>query len=494
MNRVWREHLLDWLSGPEDAARARARRRLATLRFPPRALTVLQTLAGCGGRALLVGGTVRDALLGREGGVPDVATDRTPEEMRTCFATAAATDVSPLAGARVVPTGIEHGTLTVLLSGEAVECTTFREEDTYSDARRPDRVVFTRDPLSDLDRRDLTVNAMAFDPVSGELLDPHGGARDLERRRLRAVGEPLARFREDALRPLRVARLAAVLGMAPDAELHRALRRITDPDSGVRLSAVAMERVHDELTRLMTAAQPSVGFELMAESGMLAVWMPELDQCRGVTQNRFHAYDVFTHSLRTCDAAPVEKPRVRWAALLHDLGKPGTRVMRRGDATFYGHAELGATLADRLLERLRFPTDERRAIVHLVREHMFDFHDDWSDAALRRWLGRVGPETVADLFDLRLADAIGNGRRGGFPTQLERMRQRIQTLLEGAHPLGVRDLAVDGRDVMRVLGLAPGPEVGAVLARLLDEVIEHPGSNTRVVLLARLESWRVTRA
>jgi tRNA nucleotidyltransferase (CCA-adding enzyme) len=489
MSRLLREQLRNWWSGPEEAARDRAARRLKTHEFSTPALTVVRALAAGGGRALLVGGTVRDALLGRESGVPDVATDRTPDEMRAAFVADPA-----LATARVIPTGEIHGTLTVLTAEGVVECTTFREEDEYSDARRPDRVRFTRDPLADLDRRDLTVNAMAFDPESGELLDPHGGARDLERRRLRAVGDPLARFREDALRPLRVARLAATLGMAPEADLHAALRFVPDPESGVRLAAVAMERVRDELTRMMTAREPSVGFELMAESGLLAVWLPALDRCRGVPQNRFHAYDVFVHSLRTCDAAPVAKPRVRWAALLHDLGKPGTRVVRRGDATFYGHEDLGAILADELLERLRFPSDERHAIVHLVREHMFAYREEWSDAALRRWLARVGPESVADLFDLRLADVIGSGLGRGFPPQLERMRERIQDQLEGAHVFGIGDLAVDGHDVMRVLGLPPGREVGETLARLLDEVIEHPTRNTRESLLARLESWRTTGA
>jgi tRNA nucleotidyltransferase (CCA-adding enzyme) len=489
MSRSWHELLRDWIAGPEIAARERAARKLAAFAFPPHALAVLRALRAGDGRAFLVGGTVRDVLLGREPGVPDVATDRTPDEVIARVAADPA-----LAGASVIPTGIEHGTVTVVMAAGAVECTTFREEGAYSDARRPDQVRFTRDPLADLDRRDLTVNALAYDPVAGELLDPHGGARDLERRRLRAVGDPLDRFREDALRPVRVARLAAVLEMVPDAALRRAMNRVAEPDSGVRLEAVAMERVRDELSRLMTARAPSAGFELMAGSGLLARWLPELDHCRGVAQNRHHAYDVFTHSLQVCDAAPVAKPRVRWAALLHDIGKPGSKVIRRGDATFYGHDDLGAGLADGLLERLRFATDERHAIVHLVREHMFDYRDEWSDGALRRWLARVGPGSVADLFDLRLADTLGNGLRQGFPVQLERMRERIQGLLERSDALAVRDLAVDGRDVMRVLGVEPGREVGEVLSRLLDEVLERPERNDRVWLLARLEAWRAARA
>jgi tRNA nucleotidyltransferase (CCA-adding enzyme) len=214
--------------------------------------------------------------------------------------------------------------------------------------------------------------------------------------------------------------------------------------------------------------------------------MPELDGCVGIPQNRFHAYDVYEHSLRTCDAAPADRPRVRWAALLHDVGKPATRVIRDGDATFYGHAERGARLADAVLERFRFATDERRAVVHLVLHHMFDFRREWSDAALRRWLRRVGVDAVADLFDLRIADVLGNGLGSGFPVMLEEMRRRIERLLTQQHALTVRDLAVDGGDVMRVLGVGPGPQVGAALERLLQRVLDDPGFNRREALLQEL--------
>jgi len=209
-----------------------------------------------------------------------------------------------------------------------------------------------------------------------------------------------------------------------------------------------------------------------------------------VLQNEWHAWDVYEHSLRVCDAAPAVKPRVRWAALLHDIGKPDTRVIREGQATFYGHAEVGATLADRLLERFRMPNVEREAIVHLVREHMFDYRREWSDAALRRWLRRVGLDAVADLFDLRIADALGTGReRGGFPSQLEELRERIDRLIAAAQVLQVRDLAIDGRDVMRALDVPPGPRVGAALGALLDLVLEHPEMNAREPLLRALEQW-----
>jgi len=474
LGRWWQ----DWTRGAPEAAAERAQVRLAARTWPAELLAVLATLREGGHQAYLVGGTVRDALLDRaEGGELDVATDLGPDEVMGRFP-------------HVAPTGLAHGTVTIVTGGRIVECTTFRREGSYSDARRPDRVEFTADPEEDLSRRDLTVNAMAWDPVVGELLDPHGGAHDLERRRLRAVGEPAERFREDALRPLRVARFTATLEMEPDDALRSALRRLSDPGSGYAGARVAAERVRDELERMLRAREPSRGFEVLREAGLLDLWLPELARCRGVPQNRFHAYDVYFHSLYTCDAAPREKPVVRWAALLHDVGKPDTRVERHGEGTFYNHQFVGAEIAERLLERLRLPLATRERIVHLVREHMFDYRPGWSDAALRRWLRRVGPEYVADLFDLRIADLLGNGLKRGFPTYLEGMRERIERLLRESSALKVTDLAVDGHDVMRELGLPPGPAIREALEALLEEVLDDPMRNTRDHLLARLRDRR----
>ncbi len=470
LGRWWQ----DWRLGASQAAAVRARARLLAWPCPAPVSAVLARLREGGHRAYLVGGSVRDVLLGRaDPAATDVATDLTPDQVLGRFADAA-------------PTGLPHGTVTVVLDGHVVECTTFRREGPYGDARRPDRVDFTDDPEADLGRRDLTVNAMAWDPVAGELLDPHGGALDLERRVLRAVGDPLLRFREDALRPLRAARFAATLEMEPHETLRQALAALAAPASGYAGAGVAAERVRDEFERMLTAPRPSRGLEVLREAGLLALWLPELARCRGVPQNRFHAYDVYFHSLYTCDAAVAGKPDVRWAALLHDLGKPDTRVERDGEGTFYNHQFVGAEIADRLLERLRFPLGRRARIVHLVREHMFDYRPGWSDAALRRWLRRVGPEHVADLFDLRIADMLGNGLRQGFPVYLEQMRRRIERLLLESGALHVTDLAVDGNDVMRELAIPPGPAVREALEGLLEEVLDDPGRNRRDHLLARL--------
>jgi putative nucleotidyltransferase with HDIG domain len=472
--------MLTWLAGfTVEGARRQAEARLRAHAWPEAVRLALARLAADGHSAWLVGGSVRDVLLGR---APkpgrerwDVASDRRPDEVRAVFP-------------RVEGVGERHGTVLVLWEGLELEVTTFRREGEYSDLRRPDQVWFTRDILEDLARRDLTVNALAFSVADGRLLDPHGGARDLMRRTLRAVGDPLERFREDALRPLRVARLAAVLEMKLDEDTRSALSGVTD-----RVGALAVERVRTELELVMGARRPSTGFEILREAGLLATWLPELAACRGVPQNRFHAYDVYFHSLYSCDAASPEKPEVRWAALLHDIGKPGTRVERAGEGTFHGHEELGAELADARLAALRFPNDFRERVVHLIREHMFAFQESWSDAAVRRFVRRVGVDNVADLFDLRMADALGNGTRGPDTRRLEAMAKRIGHVLRASSALSVNELEVDGDDVMRTLGLPPGPEVGRVLTALLEQVIERPALNTRAALLERLDGMRAER-
>jgi putative nucleotidyltransferase with HDIG domain len=462
---------------PEDARwRARADR-FATAPAPPalRAAlpepgrAILARLAAAGHEAVAVGGGVRDALLGHvSNGLWDLATSATPDEVTRLFPHA-------------VPTGIAHGTVTLPDPSRAVEITTYRTDHGYTDARRPDEVRFGVDLVTDLERRDFTVNALVYEPADELVLDAVGGLADLEARLLRAVGDPVRRFREDALRPLRGARLAAVLEFALEPKTQEALAAALD-----LVPKLSAERVRDELLKLLAARRPSLGLEVLRASGLLALVLPELAATVDVAQNRHHAFDVYRHTLAAVDAAPPENMVVRWAALAHDLGKPATRALKDdGDASFHGHPAAGAEITDALLERLRFPRAERDAIVHLVREHLFEYRPEWTDAAVRRFVRRVGEAALPDLFTLRAADAAGT-RADGAPdlSNLAAFRERIERVLSAKPPLSTRELALNGNDLMAALAISPGPRVGALLDALVERVLDDPELNTRPALLA----------
>jgi tRNA nucleotidyltransferase (CCA-adding enzyme) len=443
-------------------------RPLEPQRVPAAITDLLKRLHRAGHGAHLVGGCVRDLLRGVPVSDWDIATIARPEEVLRIFPSA-------------IPTGLKHGTVTVPTEAGPCEVTTYRIEWGYTDSRRPDRVEFVADLEADLARRDFTVNAIAWDPLQGTEVDPFGGRADVAARLLRAVGSPAERFREDGLRPVRAARFAATLEFGLEPETEAALG-----EARPQVERVAPERIRDELTKLLSAPRPSRGFEVLRKAGLLAAVLPELQACVAVPQNRYHAYDVYFHTLYTVDAAPAEKPVVRAAALFHDVGKPLTRVERQGgDATFYNHEVESARIAEEAMTRLRFGRDRIERVVHLVRYHMFDYRPEWTDAAVRRFVQKVGAENIADLFDLRIADNIGNGLKTGFPHYLEEFRARIEAVLEAREALTLGDLKVDGQDVMRELGLEPGPRVGEVLDWLLAQVVEDPSLNERRCLLRR---------
>jgi tRNA nucleotidyltransferase (CCA-adding enzyme) len=444
---------------------------------PPAFLDCARTLRKGGHRAYFVGGCVRDLLRGVPIADWDIATSARPEELLRLFRNA-------------IPTGLKHGTVTVPTPSGACEITTFRVESGYTDARHPDKVEFVAEVSQDLARRDFTVNAIAWDPLEKREEDPFGGRTDLAAKVLRAVGDPRERFREDGLRPVRAARFAATLEFALDPETETALGDARD-----QVARVAPERIREELLKMLTAPRPSRGFEVLRRAGLLPIVLPELAQCVAVPQNRFHAHDVYYHTLHTVDAAPPDKPAVRLAALFHDLGKPLTRVERNGDATFYNHQFESERLTVEAMTRLRFSREATEEVAHLVRHHMFDYRPEWSDAAVRRFLQKVGTDHVADLFDLRIADNIGNGTKTGFPHYLEELGGRIERVLEARQALTLSDLMIDGGDVMRELGIPPGRKVGEILERLLDEVLEDPGLNERGRLLKRVrEAFSIDRA
>lgn len=446
-----------------------ARDHVALADVPRDVLDLCERLRSKGKRAWIVGGCVRDRLLGRAVADWDIATDARPKELLSVFP-------------RAIPTGIEHGTVTVVKDGRHYEVTTLRGEGTYSDGRRPDWVEFVDDITADLARRDFTVNAIALDPLDGKLIDPFDGRGDLERGVLRAVGNPRERFSEDGLRVLRAARFVATLELELDPATEEAIAPTLDT-----YRKVAAERVRDEWLKTMKARQPSRAFDVMRRTGILAITCPELLEGVGMEQNKWHAFDVWRHGMECMDACQAD-PVLRIAAMLHDVGKPRTRAWseKTSDYTFYDHDRVGAEIAAPIAERLRFSNDDRERIVALVRFHLFHYSDEWSDAAVRRWIRRVGAGRLPDLYVLNQADVRAKGR--DFEPDLAALAALeahvARVLAEGA-ALSTRDLKVNGHDLMTELGVKPGRVIGEILEALLEAVTTDPTLNERERLLER---------
>ena len=438
------------------------------LALPPAVRHVLHVLLQAGHEAALVGGGVRDAVLGESPTDWDVATSAPPEVVAGLFPRATWEN--------------RFGTVTVLPPpGEdpAVEVTTYRVEGPYRDRRRPDSVRWGDSLAEDLSRRDFTINALAWVPLDlaagrGLLSDPFGGARDLADGILRAVGDPDARLAEDALRMVRAVRFATRFGLRLDEATAAAIRR-----HAPSAAALSGERIHDELRRILAAdAPPSRAFSLMEELGLLAVLLPELAELRGVPQAKAVPGDALDHSLRTADALPAADPVLRLAGLLHDVGKASTLA----DGHFIGHERAGAQLAEALLRRLRYSRSDIARVARLVRHHMFAYTPEWTDAAVRRFVLRVGPDLLEDLYALRGADNLASGAREPNTGGLDELRRRAARVLAG-DPIGPGQLALDGHDLVRELGIAPGPEIGRLLGELLEAVLDDPALNRRGTLL-----------
>jgi putative nucleotidyltransferase with HDIG domain len=427
------------------------------------AVEVLERLWEHGHAGFLVGGGVRDSLLGRPTHDWDVATDARPKRLLEVFPDAR----------------YENRFGTVLV--DAVQVTTFRRDHRYADHRRPESVTFTDSIDEDLARRDFTVNAIAWGRQAGAeregFEDPTGGRDDLGAGMLRAVGDPDRRFDEDALRLLRAARIAAQVGLEVETRTLVAMRAHA-ADAGF----LSSERIGGEVRRMLDVPTPSEAFGTLDRTGILDVILPELAEQRGVPQAKIAGHDLLAHSLATLDAAAELAPvghALRMAALLHDLGKPSTSA----DGHFIGHAPVGAELARRVLLRLHHPSRESDRIARLIAEHMFQYQSAWSDAAVRRFIRRVGRDLVLDQLRLRQADNVGSGLEPDAGN-LSELRGRVEHELDAQHPLGLADLAIDGNDLLTELGGRPGPWVGGVLERLLESVVADPGRNTRDRLLA----------
>jgi len=420
----------------------------------------------------LVGGAVRDMLRGKKSHDWDLATDAPPEEVTAIF---------KAARGNVIPTGIKHGTVTVLYRGRSMEITTYRTEADYTDGRRPDQVRYTTRIEEDLSRRDFTMNAIALRLPRGEKIDPFGGAADIKAGIIRCVGNPTERFAEDGLRPLRAVRFAAQLAYTLEAGTLAAI------PGALEISAkVSAERVRDELEKIIASDKPSRGFLLMEQTGLLRLFLPELAACRGIDQKGFHRFDVLEHSLLACDyAAEKQYPQnVRIAALLHDIGKTPTRAMdeESGIWTFYQHEAESEKLARGILERLRCPNAVIDSVCHLVKEHMFHYTDEWSDAAVRRFIVRVGEGSLTALYQLRRADSCATAGVEPPANFLLPLTRRVEKSLEENNAFSLKDLAVSGKDLI-ALGIKPGKALGVILDQLLETVLDDPAQNNREALL-----------
>ena len=433
------------------------------LDLPAHAARAIAQLEDAGFETWAVGGCVRDSLRGAAPHDWDLCTAARPEQMQAVFA-----------GERVLETGAKHGTLTLLTDGGPLEITTFRADGGYSDGRHPDGVRFVAHIEDDLARRDFTVGAMAWHPERG-LCDPFGGLDDLQEGVLRAVGDPDARFQEDALRILRAVRFASQLGFAVEPETAAAMRRQL-----ARLDCVAAERVRAELTGLLCGrfAQRA----LLAFRDVIGYVLPELvpmfdcDQ-----QNPHHKYDVWEHSVRAAGQVPAE-PALRWAMLLHDCGKPACKTVdERGVGHFYGHPKASHAIAEPLLRRLRFSAEETGRILLLVEQHDRPLGD--SPKLVRRRLCQIGEARFRDLLALKKGDAVGQGTHPEDIAWLCGIAQLLEEVLAADACFSLRQLAVNGDDMVS-LGLS-GPAVGEMLRALLDAVIDGQADNTRDALLLR---------
>lgn len=448
--------------------------------IPKEVLKISEKFSEKGYEIYIVGGAVRDILMGKLIGDWDFTTNATPPEIL-----------------KVIPDGFydnKFGTVGLIVEGleKPLEVTTFRTEEGYSDARHPDNVMWGKTLEDDLARRDFTINAMAVKlqiandklQINSKLpnfkiIDPFNGQKDIETKLIRAVGEPSERFSEDALRMIRAIRIAAELGFTIEEKTFEAIKK-----NVFLINKISKERVKEEFFKLLASPNPYDGVILFKNSGLMNEVIPEFEKCFGVEQKspgRHHIYDVGTHLLMSLKFCKSTDPVTRLATLIHDIGKPQTyKKLGTGVVTFYNHEMVSTKIAESLADRLRFSNHEKDKFIRLVRWHQFTVDERQTDSAIRRFLRNVGLENVDDMLALRVADRLGGGARE-TSWRLEEFKERIVEVQK--QPFSVKDLKVDGNDVMNELKLKPGPEVGKILEIIFRKVEKKKLENEKQVLM-----------
>lgn len=416
----------------------------------------------------VVGGAVRDLLMGKIVSDWDFTTNAKPSEILKLY-----------------PDGFydnAYGTVGLTIEGydKPFEITTFRTEHGYSDNRRPDVVSWGKSLEEDLQRRDFTINALALQVVlDTELIDLYQGQKDLDDKTVRAVGDPSERFNEDALRMIRAVRIAGELNFKIEEKTFEAIKA-----NSTLINKIAKERIKDELFKILKSDNPYTGILHLKETGLMQEILPEMIKCFGVEQkspSRHHIYDVGTHLLMSLKECKSKDPVTRFATLIHDIGKPQTvRKLPTGVITFYNHEMVSTRIAQNIAERLKFSTKEKDKLIKLVRFHQFTVDEKQTDSSIRRFITNVGIEYVQDILDLRVADRLGGGARE-TSWRLEEFKKRLVEVQK--QPFAIKDLKINGKDVMEKLNIPAGPKVGEVLEKLFNQVVEKKIPNERESLL-----------
>lgn len=455
---------------------------MKTIKIPTLLKKFSLNLITAGFEAYLVGGAVRDIFLGKEASDWDIATNATPEQVSQLYK-------------KVIPTGISHGTVTVLYKNEKIEVTTFRTEADYSDGRHPDKIEYAATIEEDLSRRDFTMNAIALSLEDGKIVDPFEGQIDIKNKIIRTCGNPDERFNEDGLRPIRAIRFASQLNFDIEEKTLEAI-----PKAINRTAQISIERFHDEFIKLLKSEKPSVGLKLLENTGLLKLFIPELAQCRGITQaddRGYHQFDILDHLFYACDGAPKDNLIVRLAALFHDIGKVDARQVKiekdsQGNKyqiiNFFNHENYSYKKTEIILKRLKFSNEIIKNTLHLILNHMFHYEPNWSNAAIRRFIMRVGIENFDNLFDLRIADAYGKNncppQLSGTPwsDNLIELKNRIHEEITKNNALSLKDLKINGQDLIG-LGIPKGKIIGVILNELFETVTDDPLMNDKEKLL-----------